>query len=246
MTDPDRQARMATSFGREAESYSKGRPDYPEAAIAHLVPSDARVVVDIGAGTGKLTASLLSPGRTVIAVEPDRVMLDALSSALPTVHSVSGTAEQTTLDDSVADVLTYGQAWHWVQPEPATAEAARVLRPGGRIGLVWNIRDESVPWVAVLTDIMSASAAELFVVRGGPRLRTHFGPLEHKAFDWERRMTSEQLVAMAASRSHVITAAEAERARILARVQELADDVADGDGVIVLPYRTHVYRAHRL
>jgi SAM-dependent methyltransferase len=237
---------MATSFGREAASYSKGRPDYPAAAVDYLIPSGARVIVDIGAGTGKLTASLLAPGRKVFAVEPDREMLNTLSDTLPTVHPVLGTAEQTSLDDGVADAVTYGQAWHWVQPEQATTEAARILRPGGSIGLVWNIRDESVPWVSALTDIVSASEAELFVARGGPRLRTHFGPIGHKGFDWERRMTADQLSAMVASRSHVITSTETERTRILARVRELATEVADADGIIVLPYRTHVYRAERL
>jgi ubiquinone/menaquinone biosynthesis C-methylase UbiE len=243
--DSHQKDRMATSFGRQSSSYSQGRPDYPDAAVADLLDTDARVVADIGAGTGKLTSSLLAPGRTVYAIDPDRDMLATLSEALPTVQAMVGSAEAIPLDNGVVDALTYGQAWHWVQPDAATAEAARVLRPGGTIGLVWNIRDESVPWVATLTEIVSASEAELFVARGGPRFRSHFGSVRHTQIDWDRHMTGDQLVAMAASRSHVITSTDAERTRILGAVRELADEVADGDGVIVLPYRTHVYRAER-
>jgi SAM-dependent methyltransferase len=246
MSEQEQRVAMATSFGRQSSSYSQGRPDYPDAAVADLVLSDARVIVDIGAGTGKLTSSLLAPGRMIYAVDPDRDMLATLAAALPTVHVMVGTGEQIPLGDGVADALTYGQAWHWVDPESATAEAARVLRPGGTIGLVWNIRDESVPWVARLTEIVSASEAERFVAGEGPQLRSPFGSLQHTVVDWDRHMSGEQLLAMAASRSHVIASTDAERTRILAAVRELAAEVADGDGVIVLPYRTHVYRAELL
>lgn len=245
MTDPVRRERLATSFGKEASAYSRGRPSYPEAAVSELLRPDASVIADIGAGTGKLTVSLIGFGRTVYAVEPDGTMLDTLTAQLPGVRGVIGTAEQIPLDDAIADALTFGQSWHWVVPEAACAEAARVLRPGGTLGLIWNIRDESKDWVSRLSKILSPSAAEVFVAGDGPTLHGPFGPLEHKIIHWDRQLTADQLVDMAASRSHVIAVTESERASILGDVRDLADEVSDSEGTIVLPYRTHVFRADR-
>lgn len=243
MSEQDSRKERATSFGAQAAAYSAGRPGYPARAVARLVAPDAMVVADVGAGTGKLTAALLRPGRTLYAVEPDAAMLDTLSAQLPSVHALIGAAEQIPLADNVCDALTFGQSWHWVDPLVAVAEAARVLRPGGTLGLIWNIRDETVPWVARLTEIIAASEAEVFVAGGGPTLGSPFGTPVHETFDWDRRLDTEQLVAMVASRSQIITAAESERADTLERVRRLAAEVADPDGTIVLPYRTHVFRA---
>lgn len=243
MSEQDSRKQRATSFGAQASAYSAGRPDYPAPAVAKLVAPDAMVVADIGAGTGKLTAALLQPGRTVYAVEPDPQMLDTLSVHLPSVQALIGTAEQIPLANSVCDALTFGQSWHWVEPSAAVAEAARVLRPGGTLGLIWNIRDETVPWVARLTEIIAASEAEVFVAEGGPTRQPGLEDADHQIVDWDRRLDTEQLLAMVTSRSQIITATESERADILERVRRLAAEVADSDGTIVLPYRTHVFRA---
>ncbi|ORM38009.1 class I SAM-dependent methyltransferase [Williamsia sp. 1135] len=243
MSEQDSRKERATSFGAQASAYSAGRPGYPSRAVARLLAPDVMVVADVGAGTGKLTASLLQPGRTIYAVEPDSAMLDTLSAQLPSVHGLIGTAEQIPLADNVCDALTFGQSWHWVDPLVAVAEAARVLRPGGTLGLIWNIRDETVPWVAQLTEIIAASEAEVFVAQGGPTLGPPFGVPRQETFDWDRRLDIEQLLAMVNSRSQIITATESERADILERVRQLGAEVADSDGTIVLPYRTHVFRA---
>src|SRR5690606_31635189 len=123
-------ARQARSFGAAAEEYERGRPSYPAEAIAWLVPEDARVVVDVGAGTGKMTRALGAPGREVIAVEPSAGMREQFARVLPEVELLMGAAEAIPLPDATADVLVYAQAWHWVDPERAIPEAARVLRPG--------------------------------------------------------------------------------------------------------------------
>lgn len=137
----------AASFDGVAETYDAARPSYPRASVDWLVPREARDVVDVGAGTGKFTALLPRPGREVVAVEPSEAMLAVLRAALPGVRTVAGSGERMPLPDDSADAVTFAQAWHWVDVDAASAEAARVLRPGGTLGLVWNLRDERVAWV---------------------------------------------------------------------------------------------------
>jgi SAM-dependent methyltransferase len=233
----------ATSFGSHAAEYERGRPSYPAELVSWLVPDDATTVVDVGAGTGKLTAALIAPGRTVVAVDPDAQMLDALRGRLPEVETREGTGESLPLTDASVDAVTFGQSWHWVDPTRGSAEAARVLRPGGVLGLLWNIRDERVAWVAELSAVMHHSAAERLIDSGGPQVAEPLGPLETREVAWERRMSVEDVVAMAASRSYVITAEPDRRARILDAVRDLARSVVEADGLARLPYVTYAYRA---
>lgn len=141
MSDPEARDRQSRSFGAEASAYERGRPSYPDESITLLLADQPTVVVDIGAGTGKLTERLVAEHRQVIAIEPDQAMLDQLRTKLPNIEAHVGTAESLPLPDASADAVVLGQAWHWVDVELASAEIGRVLRPGGTLGLIWNIRD---------------------------------------------------------------------------------------------------------
>ena len=179
---------MATSFGAAAGAYDEGRPDYPAEAVAWLLePAGPRPrVADIGAGTGKLTKVVATLGADVIAVDPDAAMLARLRDVLPGVQTLIGAAETLILPDESLDAAVLGQAWHWVDPVAGSAEIGRVLRPGGVLGLIWNIRDESVPWVARLTAIMKGSHAEQLLAGDGPVVASPFGPLETRTWRWQR------------------------------------------------------------
>ena len=142
------------SFGAEAAAYERGRPSYPPEAIDWLLPPDARDVLDLGAGTGKLTTRLVERGLDVVAVDPIPEMLELLSNSLPDTPALLGTAEEIPLPDDSVDAVLVAQAWHWFDPERAVKEVARVLRPGGRLGLVWNTRDERLGWVKDLGRII--------------------------------------------------------------------------------------------
>ena len=242
-TIDERSLVAARSFGSHAAEYERGRPTYPAELVAWLVPGDAMTVVDVGAGTGKLTAALVAPGRTVVAVDPDAQMLAALRGRLPEVETREGTGEALPFPDASVDAVTFGQSWHWVDPTRGSAEAARVLRPGGVLGLIWNIRDERAAWVAELSTVMHHSAAERVIDGGGPQVAEPLGPLETREVAWERRMSIEDVVAMAASRSYVITAEPDRRTRILDAVRDLAGSVVEADGLVRLPYVTYSYRA---
>lgn len=242
---------MSTSFGRAASVYEAGRPEYPAEAVTWMlqpVASHDRSVrvADVGAGTGKLTRTLVEAGAEVVAIDPDPAMLEALRAAVVGVPTFHGTGERLPLPDAALDAVLFGQSWHWVDPAAASAEAARVLRSGGVLGLVWNVRDESTPWVARMTRIVHGSAAERMLADGGPSVAAPFAGLEELVLHWERRMTREALCAMVRSRSQYLTADEADRARIDAQLAELFDEVgAVADAEVPLPYMTRAYRSIR-
>ena len=155
-----RSQQRSLSFGAEAAAYERGRPSYPPEAIDWLLPSGARDVLDLGAGTGKLTTRLVERGLDVVAVDPIPEMLELLSTSLPDTPALLGTAEEIPLPDDSVDAVLVAQAWHWFDTERAVKEVARVLRPGGRLGLVWNARDERLGWVKDLGRIIGHEDAQ--------------------------------------------------------------------------------------
>lgn len=242
---------LSQSFGAAADTYESARPSYPAAAVAWLIEPAREAgravrVADVGAGTGKLTRVLTGLGAEVVAVEPDAEMLSVLRTAVPGVPTFVGTAEDTRLPDASVDAVVLGQAWHWVDVERASAEAGRVLRPGGVLGLVWNIRDESVPWVSRLTTAMHGSAAERLLSTDGVRVAAPFEELEEQHWRWSRTMKRSSLFDLAHSRSYVITATPAERERVDRELAELCDDLGAVDDVTFeLPYVTRAFRSVR-
>jgi SAM-dependent methyltransferase len=232
----------ALSFGAAAGEYDRARPEYPAEAVEWFLSDGPRRVADVGAGTGKLSGVLQAAGHDVVAIDPDAQMLDALGARYPGIPTLIGTGEAIPLDDASVDAVTFGQAWHWVEPVVASPEVARVLRPGGSLGLFWNMRDESVEWVHELGVVMHPSTAELMIADSGVVVTPPFGEAEHVTFDWSMTFDADGLVELAASRSYVITETPERRAQILDGVRALAGRVADASGRVAMPYRTHVYR----
>lgn len=235
--------RQASSFGAVAAAYERGRPPYPPEAVDWLLPAGASRVLDLGAGTGKLTRQLRDRGLDVIAVEPSEGMREQLARAVPGVPVHAGSAEKIPLPDHSVDAVLVAQAWHWVDRSRAVPEVARVLVSGGRLGLVWNIRDEREDWVAELGRILHDPGDHHRQDRGiiGPP----FGPVERCDEEWTHRLSRDELIDLAASRSYVITMPDRERAAVLAGVADLADARLGGNetGELVLPYVTECYRA---
>lgn len=233
----------ANSFGAAADAYERGRPGYPADVVDRLVPEDARLVVDVGAGTGKFTRTLLGHAFEVVAVEPDAAMRSRLTTALPDVRALDGSGEAIPLEDASADVVTFAQAWHWVDPERGAAEVARVLRPGGVLGLVWNVRDEDRPWSARLGALLKQPESRVMDY-GAPVVGAPFTDGGYEHFRWVHEQERAAFLDMVASRSYVIVRPAAERRALLDAVQRLLDqdpDTADRD-TIPVAYTTHVHR----
>ena len=238
--------RSARSFGVAASVYHQARPGYPVEAIEWLV-GDAVRVLDLGAGTGKLTEALVALDREVIAVDPVEEMLEELEIAVPGVPRILGTAEDIPIEDASVDAVVAGQAWHWFVPERAVPEIARVLRPGGVLGLVWNSRDTRVAWLREAGDIMherhDASATFESYVKIGPP----FGAIDEHTVEWSERMSRARFLDLVRSRSYFITAPAGEQAATIAALETLLDTHPDLAGAeeLSVPYVTRCFRALR-
>lgn len=218
---------------------------YPDAGPPSPLPPPP-TVVELAAGTGKMTAVLAADGHRVIAVEPSAPLLLRLIRTVPDATPVQGVAEQIPLADSSADAVVVAHAFHWFDTDAALAEIARVLRPGGTLGLVWNYRDESVPWVRQLSSLLAAAeriearqAEELIEKLEWSRL---FTPPEYAGFRLWQTLDRDGLLQLVASRSSVASLPPAEREEVLQQVGELYDETARQPEGLVMPYVTTCYR----
>jgi SAM-dependent methyltransferase len=247
---------VSRGFGTATELYEKIRPEYPEAAVELLIRelgiARGRVVVDVGAGTGKLTRALVRTGATLIAVEPLAEMRERLAESVPLAVPFDGTAEHMALRDGSAHAITVAQAFHWFDGDRALAEFHRVLALGGRVGLIWNVRDRSVPWVAAFDRLVDAVDPDRPDHRTGKwraafDRTTLFGPLEERDFAYAQTLTPAEFVDRARTVSSVASLPEPERERLLARFRELAATHPGirGRETMTLPYLTKVYWTER-
>lgn len=232
-----------TAFADVADAYERGRPGYPEDAVRWLVGEEACDVVDLGAGTGKLTRSLVALGHRVTAVEPLDEMRGELLRAAPEASALSGTAEKIPLPDGSADVVTSAQAFHWFDHEAALPEIARVLRPGGRLALAWNSRDDRDPWTARMSAVIGNETvdADDLDPLGTSGL---FEETEHASFSFEQPLDRETLLDLVLSRSYCAKLEPAAREPILWAIGDLYDETAGPDGVRIA-YVTRCFRARR-
>ena len=244
---------VAAAGFNDAADYEAARPSYPPDAVAWFVDNlqlgpGARVV-DLAAGTGKLTRLLVSSGAELIAAEPVAGMRDIFRASVPGVPVLACTAEQLAFRDAAFDAVTVAQAFHWFDHERAIAELARVVRPGGRVGLVWNARDRSVEWVDRVWSIMDR------VEKKAP-WRDHdnwrdsafrdmpgFGPLHEGEFRHTQTVTPEAMVQRVASVSHVAVLPDGERAAVLDEVRDLLASHPDtaGRADLGVPYRVDCF-----
>lgn len=235
---------LARSFGAAASVYREARPGYPVEAIAWLI-GDAERVLDLGAGTGKLTEALVALDRDVIAVDPVEEMLEELEIAVPGVPRILGTAEDIPLGDAAVDAVVAGQAWHWFVPERAVPEIARVLRPGGVLGLVWNSRDIRADWLRRAGEIMNERHDASATFEGYVKIGRPFGPIEEHSVEWSERMSRARFLDLVRSRSHFITASEPEQEAVISALESLLDEHPDVAGAteLAVPYVTRCFRA---
>jgi SAM-dependent methyltransferase len=241
--DPGTQ-RTARSFGVAASVYQASRPGYPAEAVEWLI-GDAATVLDLGAGTGKLTEALVALDREVVAVDPVEEMLEELEVSVPSVPRILGVAEDIPLEDRSVDAVVAGQAWHWFQADRAIPEIARVLRPGGVLGLVWNSRDTRTGWLHEAGEIMHEKYDASTTFASTVNIGAPFGPVETRRVEWVQRMTRTTFLDLVRSRSHYLTASAADQRETIAAVKTLLlthPDLA-GAAELAVPYVTHCFRA---
>ena len=229
------------SFGPVADAYDRARPSYPEAAIDWMLGSGRSMVLELGAGTGKLTEVLHRAGHEVLATDPLIEMLAVLGTRAP-VHRVVATAERIPVRSRSVDIVVCGQSFHWFDHELAMAEIARVLRPGGILALAWNTYDEGIPWVKRLKQLLSPQADS--DRDSMPLMETpYFGFVDTRQFRFWQPHTAKTLADLARSVSHVATMSESARADVLAKVDALYAEYGRGHDGMQVPYITRCYRA---
>ena len=240
------------SFGAQAAAYERARPEWPEAAARWLVPEDAAFLVEVGAGTGKLTRALAALGVRVLAVEPDPRMLAVLRER--GLEGVEGSAESIPVGDGEADGVVAGSSLHWFELDAALAEFRRVLRPGGRFGFGWNHRDVRHPTIAAMSEAIYASRPSRqtsgWQRRDWRRAVAEtglFGQVERELFEHVHELPRDALEDHLLSYSGLAALPEDERRREFATVAAILDSdpsLHDGDG-LRLPFVVDAYRTTR-
>jgi SAM-dependent methyltransferase len=240
------------TFGAHADAYERARPEWPEQAARWLLPEDARLVVELGAGTGKLTRAMAALCARVVAVEPDPRMLAVLRERA--LEGVEGTAETIPLGDGQADGIVAGSSLHWFDLDLALPEMRRVLKPGGRLGFGWNHRDVRHPTIAAMQEVIYATRPSqqtsgwrlrdwpLAVTEGG-----FFRDVERALFEHTLELPREALEDHLLSYSGLALLPDDERRSVFAAVAEVLDGdptIAQGD-VLALPFVVDAYRAAR-
>jgi SAM-dependent methyltransferase len=242
----------ARGFGSDAERYERGRPGYPSGAVDWLLEHaglrSAAVVADIGAGTGKLTRMLGADDRTVVAVEPVAEMARLAATHAPFAHVVLASAERTPFADASIDAITVAQAFHWFDGPRAWTEFARVLKRGGTVGLIWNARLRSIPWVDQVWTIMDGVEKQApWRDHDDPRdiaFGQHaagFSVVAERSFEHDIPVTRQDMLDRVASVSHVAVLAESDRGEVLRQV----DDCIPTDEGLAVRYRADVYALQR-
>jgi SAM-dependent methyltransferase len=255
--DREERLRHASSFGAAAASYAEHRPDYALAAVRWaLSPAPGSRVLDLGAGTGKLTATLIRSGLDVTAVEPDPAMLSELRRALPSAHAVRGTAEAMPLPDASVDAVLAGHSLHWFDMDAAGPEMGRVLVRGGTVAGLWNVLDDRVPWVAELARVGGPEAIgardTLSTWRGATAhllddMHGRWGSPEQAEFSHAQRRTAESLVAKIATHAGLLVMPDEERRAALDRIRAVLTSRPETAGEqLTLPMVTGVLRVRRL
>ena len=243
-------------FVGEGGAYDSVRPAYPHEAVAALVDAARRArgasetgrggplrAADIGAGTGKMSELLARGGLLVEAVEPSEAMR-AQASSIGGVTWHAGVAEETGLPNGVYDIVVFAQSWHWMDPERAGLEAARILAPGGALAIVWNQMAVSIPWVHRLTRIMRSG--DVHRPDRPPTPGGGFEPMTLTQIAWEDRMTPEEILTLGTTRSSYIRSSEAGRARMQENLRwYLYDHLGYASGEqVTIPYATLVWLTH--
>lgn len=239
----------ATSFGTQVRLYNESRPSYPLAAVRWLLSEvrspdatangSALKIVDLGAGTGKLTGVIANLGHEVWAVEPDPDMSALIGSNAPTATVLRGKDTNIPLPDESVDAVLVGQAWHWFDHARAEVEIARVLRPGGVLGILWNTYDWATAWVKEYDALLH---------NGDPRDASHSLPtvswsdVEEHTASWQWQRTPAQLVELAGSVSWIMSLPTASKEPLLAQIRQLAQAQVGPDGTVGLAYVTQAYR----
>ena len=249
------EARFAAAFGDAAEAYERGRPGYPAEAIdalaRELALGPAVTVIDLAAGTGKLTRELVARFGRVVAIEPLAEMREQLAQAVPDAEALDGSAERMPVADASAAAVFVAQAFHWFAGRAALEEIARALRPGGGLALIWNTTPwerRETPWFALVDDVLQRSRADLSTLHRHASGRWRdafddqelFAPLSEASFDNSHTVSKDELIAALASRSYIAVLEPEDQTEILDAVAALCerDDAPLDNGRLVVPMRT--------